>query len=60
MGDRNGGGDICDSSEYYLGDHVGGDTTGPCYTIKGNDVFSKFGNYTWRRGNSSGKMIKAI
>lgn len=51
-GDKNGDGDICDSGEYYPGNHVSGDTTGPCYSADSTVTLSTvFGNYAWYDGN---------
>ncbi|HQO02828.1 MAG TPA: SUMF1/EgtB/PvdO family nonheme iron enzyme [Spirochaetota bacterium] len=56
--DSNGDGDICDSGEYYPGDHVSGDTTGylsiegSLPIIEGKSVSTVFRNYGWYNGNS--------
>jgi sulfatase modifying factor 1 len=52
IADNNNDGDITDSGEYYPGDHVSGDTTGPCYSFTGETLSTVFGDYAWYADNS--------
>jgi sulfatase modifying factor 1 len=42
-----------DGTNWTHGDHVSGDTTGPCFPSTGEQLSTIFGNYAWYRVNGS-------
>lgn len=49
--DLNNDGDIMDENEYYPGDHVSGDASGPCYAVS-DPVSTIFDSFAWYEANS--------